>query len=379
MSRAALFGTAPTTSHRQPPVSVIVQIETEAGAGRAGSHCRRGRRRRAVHGPGRPVGLDGPGRPDHAPQVMKAMADAAQRCHAVGKPMGTIGVDARGGGAIPRHGLRLHRRRLRHRPGMPSRPCARPPASTRTTWRPAPTRLRILSRPPHRMAAVELRGVTKSYDGANPCMHGIDLDIQHGEFTVFVGPSGCGKSTLLRMHRRAGGDQRRRSAHRRQAGATTSRRALRDIAMVFQDYALYPHKTLFENMAFGLRLRKTPEAEIQPRVGDAAELLKIDAHAGTQAARAVGWPAPARGHRPRHRAPTAGVPVRRAAVEPRRPAAAGDAQRDQAPAPAAGRHHHLCHARPDRGDDAGRPHRRAARWPCDAVRPAAQHLPPPGG
>ncbi len=125
------------------------------------------------------------------------------------------------------------------------------------------------------MAAVELHAVSKSYDGKNTVIHGIDLDIRHGEFVVFVGPSGCGKSTLLRMiaglEPISGGDvmidgQRVNDLPPRS----------RDIAMVFQDYALYPHKTLFDNMAFGLRLRKTPEAEIQRRVMDAAKLLRID-------------------------------------------------------------------------------------------------------
>ena len=124
------------------------------------------------------------------------------------------------------------------------------------------------------MAQVELRAVAKSY-GAVKVVHGIDLDIRHGEFVVFVGPSGCGKSTLLRMiaglEPITGGDvcidgQRVNDLPPRH----------RDIAMVFQDYALYPHKTLYENMAFGLRLRKTPEAEIARRVADAAKLLRIE-------------------------------------------------------------------------------------------------------
>jgi multiple sugar transport system ATP-binding protein len=125
------------------------------------------------------------------------------------------------------------------------------------------------------MAAVELRAVNKSYDGKHTVIHGIDLSIRHGEFVVFVGPSGCGKSTLLRMiaglETISGGDvlidgQRVNDLPPRH----------RDIAMVFQDYALYPHKTLFDNMAFGLRLRKTPELEIERRVMDAARLLRID-------------------------------------------------------------------------------------------------------
>ena len=125
------------------------------------------------------------------------------------------------------------------------------------------------------MAAVELKGVVKSYDGKTQVIHGIDLDIKHGEFVVFVGPSGCGKSTLLRMiaglETISGGEVRIGD----QVVNDLPPRA-RDIAMVFQDYALYPHKNLYDNMAFGLRLRGTDEGEIKTRVMDAAKLLRID-------------------------------------------------------------------------------------------------------
>ena len=125
------------------------------------------------------------------------------------------------------------------------------------------------------MASVELKQVTKTYDGKTTVIHGIDLQIQHGEFVVFVGPSGCGKSTLLRMiaglEGISGGDV---VIDGKRVNDEPPRN--RDIAMVFQDYALYPHKTLYENMAFGLRLRKTPEDEIKRRVMDAAKLLRID-------------------------------------------------------------------------------------------------------
>ena len=125
------------------------------------------------------------------------------------------------------------------------------------------------------MARVELRGVGKSYDGRSRVVQGVDLEIAHGEFCVFVGPSGCGKSTLLRMV--AGLESITDgtvSIDGRCVNDVLPRH--RDIAMVFQDYALYPHKTLYENMAFGLRLRKTPEAEIRRRVMDAAVLLQIE-------------------------------------------------------------------------------------------------------
>ncbi len=124
------------------------------------------------------------------------------------------------------------------------------------------------------MANVKLTRVVKTF-GTTKVIHGIDLDIKSGEFVVFVGPSGCGKSTLLRMiaglETTTDGDI---------AIGETSVKDLpprsRDIAMVFQDYALYPHKSVFENMAFGLRLRKTPEDEIKRRVGDAASILQIE-------------------------------------------------------------------------------------------------------
>lgn len=125
------------------------------------------------------------------------------------------------------------------------------------------------------MASVQLHQVQKSYDGKTTVIHGIDLEIQHGEFVVFVGPSGCGKSTLLRMiaglETISGGDV---LIDGKRVNDEPPRN--RDIAMVFQDYALYPHKSLYDNMAFGLRLRKTPEAEIKRRVMDAARLLRID-------------------------------------------------------------------------------------------------------
>jgi multiple sugar transport system ATP-binding protein len=125
------------------------------------------------------------------------------------------------------------------------------------------------------MASVELKQVVKSYDGKNNVIHGVDLSIAHGEFVVFVGPSGCGKSTLLRMiaglEGISGGDV---MIDGKRVNDEPPRS--RDIAMVFQDYALYPHKNLYDNMAFGLRLRGTEEAEINRRVIDAAKLLKID-------------------------------------------------------------------------------------------------------
>ena len=125
------------------------------------------------------------------------------------------------------------------------------------------------------MASVDLTQVVKSYDGKITVVHGVDLQIRHGEFVVFVGPSGCGKSTLLRMVAGLETISGGQIAIDGQVVNDLPPRQ-RDIAMVFQDYALYPHKTLYDNMAFGLRLRKTPEDEIKRRVMDAARLLHID-------------------------------------------------------------------------------------------------------
>ena len=123
------------------------------------------------------------------------------------------------------------------------------------------------------MAQVALRKIVKSFD-KTPAVQGIDLDIADREFIVLVGPSGCGKSTTLRMiagleEATSGeiyiGDQLVNDVPPKD----------RDIAMVFQNYALYPHMTVFENMSFGLRLRKFPKPEIRERVEAAARILDI--------------------------------------------------------------------------------------------------------
>ena len=123
------------------------------------------------------------------------------------------------------------------------------------------------------MANVELREVRKQY-GTTEVIHGVDLHVESGEFVVFVGPSGCGKSTLLRMiaglESISGGEIRIGNTRVNEMPPRE-----RDIAMVFQDYALYPHKTVRDNMAFGLRLRKFPKDVVESRVNDAAATLQI--------------------------------------------------------------------------------------------------------
>jgi multiple sugar transport system ATP-binding protein len=120
---------------------------------------------------------------------------------------------------------------------------------------------------------IQLRKLVKAY-GDIEVVHGIDLDIDPGEFTVFVGPSGCGKSTLLRMiaglEPITGGDLL--IDGERMNDVPASRRG---IAMVFQSYALYPHMNVYQNLAFGLETAKVPKAEIKDRVQRAAEILQI--------------------------------------------------------------------------------------------------------
>ena len=124
------------------------------------------------------------------------------------------------------------------------------------------------------MADVALSGVSKSYDGRSDVLHGIDLDVRHGEFVVFVGPSGCGKSTLLRV---IAGLEDATSGKVLIDGVNVvaTPPAKRDIAMVFQNYALYPHMSNFDNMAYGLRIQGVPKAEIKTRVDKAAKILEL--------------------------------------------------------------------------------------------------------
>jgi multiple sugar transport system ATP-binding protein len=125
------------------------------------------------------------------------------------------------------------------------------------------------------MAQVTLNRVEKIYKGNVRAVKGIDLHIQDGQFVVLVGPSGCGKSTTLRMI--AGlEDISSGTISIGDRVVNTVAPKDRDIAMVFQNYALYPHMSVYENMAFGLKLRKTPKAEIEKRVREASAILGLD-------------------------------------------------------------------------------------------------------
>ncbi len=125
------------------------------------------------------------------------------------------------------------------------------------------------------MAGIQLSQLSKVYPNGYEAVSAFDLEIGDGEFLVLVGPSGCGKSTTLRMiaglEESSGG-----SIHIGDRNVTDAEPADRDIAMVFQNYALYPHMSVFENMAFGLRMRKMAESEIQHRVNEAAAILSVE-------------------------------------------------------------------------------------------------------
>src|SRR6056297_3294686 len=124
------------------------------------------------------------------------------------------------------------------------------------------------------MASIELKNLRKSY-GAVDVIKGVDMQIAHGEFCVFVGPSGCGKSTLLRM---ISGLEPITSGDIEIAGevVNTIPAADRGLAMVFQSYALYPHMTVRQNLSFGLENINTPRAEITRKVDEVAKMLQID-------------------------------------------------------------------------------------------------------
>ncbi len=127
------------------------------------------------------------------------------------------------------------------------------------------------------MGAINIRNVVKRYGRgakANQVIHGVSADIADGEFIVIVGPSGCGKSTLLRM---VAGLEEITEGEISIGGRVVNdvEPADRDIAMVFQNYALYPHMSVFDNMAYGLKIAKVPKAEIEQRVQKAARILEL--------------------------------------------------------------------------------------------------------
>ena len=202
------------------------------------------------------------------------------------------------------------------------------------------------------MAEVTLTNVRKSYGGGVVAVKDFNLHIADHEFVVLVGPSGCGKSTTLRMV--AGLEDI--------TGGTIAigdrvvnglQPKDRDIAMVFQNYALYQHMSVYDNLAFGLRNRSVPESDDRRgRSRSAAKMLSIEPLLDRRPRQLSGGQQQRVALGPLHRAQSQGVPVRRAAVQPGRPAARADAPRDQGAAPARADHLDVRHPRPGRGHDA---------------------------
>ncbi len=200
------------------------------------------------------------------------------------------------------------------------------------------------------MAQVSLRKVVKRFDDTE-AVRGIDLDIADKEFVVLVGPSGCGKSTTLRM---IAGLEDISDGEISVDGTVVNDVPPkdRDMAMVFQNYALYPHMTVHENMSFGLRLKRYPKPEIARRVQEAARILDITELLERKPRQLSGGQ--------RQRVAMGRAIVRNPKVflfdeplsEPRRQTARADAHRDQARAPEGAHHDGLRHPRPGRGDDA---------------------------
>ncbi len=202
------------------------------------------------------------------------------------------------------------------------------------------------------MANLALENINKVYENGFHAVHDLTLDVEDGEFLVLVGPSGCGKSTALRMV--AGlesissgtlsiNDRVVNDVHPKD----------RDIAMVFQNYALYPHMTVAENIGFALKLKRTPKAEIEERVNEAARMLELEEWLHRKPGQLSGGQ--------RQRVAMGRAIVRRPAVflmdeplvEPRRQAARADAGRRGEAAAQPRRHDDVRHARPGRGDDHG--------------------------
>ena len=223
------------------------------------------------------------------------------------------------------------------------------------------------------MSDIQLQKVTKRYPDGTEAVKQVDLEIGDGEFMILVGPSGCGKSTALRMiagledisdgDLLIGGERVNDLAPRD-----------RDIAMVFQNYALYPHMTVRENMGFALKLAKEDQGEIRKRVDEAAQDPRPREAPRAQARQPLRWPAPARGDGARDRPLPQGVPDGRTAVQPRRQAARADAHGSVANPAAGGHNDRLRDPRPDGGHDAGRPRGGHARRHHPAGRLAQEPL-----
>ena len=222
------------------------------------------------------------------------------------------------------------------------------------------------------MAQIRIENVRKEF-GAFTAVEGSTFTVEDGEFFMLLGPSGCGKTTTLRM---MAGLELPTSGRIYIDGEEVGQKpaSQRDIAFVFQMFALYPHMNVRRNMSYPLVSQGMPRAEVRAKVEEVARILGIDRHPRPAGRRPLRRRPPARRARPRHRARAQVLPDGRAARRARRRvprAHGGGAARAARPH---GRDHRLRHPRPDRGDADGRQDRRDEPRRRRAVRPAAGDL-----
>ena len=202
------------------------------------------------------------------------------------------------------------------------------------------------------MATITLDKINKVYANGYHAIHDLDLNIGDKEFLVLVGPSGCGKSTALRMI--AGleeiSDGEMRIGERVVNNVEPKDR---DIAMVFQNYALYPHMTVYDNIGFALKLAKVPKTEADKRIREAARVLELEAQLKRKPAAAIGWAAPTRGYGTGYRASASSVFDGRATFQLRCQATGADASGNCQPTTPTWGNNGVCNARPSRSYDHG--------------------------
>ena len=219
-----------------------------------------------------------------------------------------------------------------------------------------------------RVASIDVRlvDVTKSFGPDMVAVDHVSLDVMDGEFFSLLGPSGCGKTTTLRM---IGGFEEPTSGLIELHGedVTWLPPYKRNVNTVFQNYALFPHLTIFENVAFGLRRKKVGGDEVKRRVAEMLDLVELQRLRQAQARPDLRRPGAARGARAGAHQSTGRAAPGRAARRPRPQAAQADADRAQAHPAGSGHHLHLRDPRPGRGDDDVRSHRRHEPRPLRAA------------
>ncbi len=224
------------------------------------------------------------------------------------------------------------------------------------------------------MAEIALSGVSKRF-GQTLAVADLSLTIADGELVVLLGPTGAGKTTTLRLI--AGLEAPEKGSISIDGrDVTRADPAVRDVTFVFQQYSLYPHLSVYDNLAFPLRspARRVPEAEIAKRIEAVAGVLGIASKLKNRATALSGRRDAARRHRPRAGAPSVRLSDGRAPLLARRQAARRSQARAEAHPAGPRRHHLLRHARPDRGDDHGEPHRHPRSGPAHPDRHAARDL-----